>query len=131
MEQILGPITTATSQSDGRLKVGVSSSYNKKKKDSVKSIVKKYKKDGRGGSGNVNAVNSPLEKSDATNSVDMSSYPTPANSYVPMANSAPTLTESGKTTGYRMARSLKLKGINKLQSSISGINKKLKLGKGR
>ena len=118
------PITTATSQEEGRLKVGVSSSYNKKKKDSIKAIVGKYKKrDGKGGTGNTNAVNSPLEKS---GSADSGVSQTPASSYVPIANSAPTLTQSDKTTGYRMARSLKLKRLNKLQSSISGINKKMK-----
>lgn len=45
--QEIGPITTATSQAEGRLKVGAGCQHNKKK--CLKCAIKKSKKDGKGG----------------------------------------------------------------------------------
>lgn len=44
MEQIQTPRTTATSQSEGRLKVSTGSSLSERKKNFVKNAVKKYRK---------------------------------------------------------------------------------------
>ena len=124
-----GIITTATSQGEGRLKVGAGSLRNKKR-NVVRSIVKKYKKDGKGGLGmTTNAPNSPLDNSGSALPAASQSSLTPQNNVINTANSSPTLSLSNKTTGFKMARPLKLKRMNTIQASISGINKKMKLGK--
>ena len=135
-------ITTATSQSDGRLIVGAgrptrgiplagsSSSLRNKKRKYLKDIVSKNKKDGKGGLGmTTNAPNSPLDNSGATSSDPTLSLYEPKNNVITTANPSPTLALSNKTTGFRMARPLKLKRMNTIQASINGINKKMKLGK--
>ena len=136
-------ITTATSQSDGRLIVGAgrptrgiplagsSSSLRNKKRKYLKDIVSKNKKDGKGGLGmTTNAPNSPLDNSGAALPPTSQYSLTPQNNVISTANPSPALSLSNsKTTGFRMARPLKLKRMNTIQASINGINKKMKLGK--
>ena len=95
-------ITTATSQSDGRLIVGAgrptrgiplagsSSSLRNKKRKYLKDIVSKNKKDGKGGLGmTTNAPNSPLDNSGAALPPTSQSSLTPQNNVISTANPRP------------------------------------------
>lgn len=133
MDQISSPITTADSQADGRLIVGAGS-MRSKKRNILKSAIKKYKKDGKGGPGDTLAPNMGSPTSfGAPNTTGMLPSninpmgPTP--NVLPTSPAAPTLGLSSMKTGFKLARPLKLKKLNNISSAIKGVNKKMKLGK--
>lgn len=125
MDQMSGPTTTADSQASGRLKVGAGSSYSSKKKNYVRAIVKKYKKDGKGGPGDPLASPGYGMPSPAV----ASSTPMSSSSVIPGSSPLPALSLSTKNTGFRMARPLKLKKMNTISSSLKGLKSKMKFGK--
>lgn len=133
MDQISSPITTADSQADGRLIVGAGS-MRSKKKGILKSALKKYKKDGKGGPGDpIPATMGSPTTYGAPNTTGM--LPSTQSPMGPPPNvlqslpASPTLGLSSMKTGFKLARPLKLKKLNNISSSIKGVNRKMKLGK--
>ena len=100
--QYSGPITTATSQSEGRLKVGAGCPHGKKK--CLKCAIKNSKKDGKGGPG-IPGFNPPGY---GAKSSGMTSKPH----------------RSSIAIG-----GVKMKGMKSVMSSINSLNKKMKFGK--
>lgn len=97
-----GPTTTATSQSDGRMKVASGCPHGKKNGKCLKCVISKSKKDGRGGPG----------------------FPSNAGYGAPKGG---TISMKAPPSGGK-SRSFKIKGMKSLSSSIKSLNKN-KFGK--
>ena len=104
----VGTITTATSRSDGRLKV---SCPHGKTGKCLKCAIKKVK-DGRGGSGYLANVGYGATKV---------SNPTPTSNYIPR------ITRIHRST--KLKGALKLKGVKSISSTVKSISKKMKFAK--
>lgn len=129
MDQYSTPTTTANSQDDGRMKVGITTSYGKKKKY-LKGVVSGYsKKDGKGGPG-LPSIDPPGYGSQppAAPATGLSSM-MPPNNVIPGMTPLPALSLSNKNTAFKMARPLRLKKMSSISTSIKALNKKMKFGK--